>query len=454
MNYHFIAIGGSVMHNLAIALKNKGHQVSGSDDEIFEPSLSRLKGAGLMPDTNGWDKSRIHGDLDAIILGMHAKSDNPELIEARRLGISVYSFPEFLYEQTRNKTRVVISGSHGKTTITSMVMHVLKQEGILFDYLVGANLEGFDVMVGMNEKAEIAIFEGDEYLTSPLDPRPKFHLYHPDIALVTGIAWDHFNVFPTFENYVEQFRIYVRSIEKGGVYIYYEGDMEAMGLTPFLPFGVTAIPYREIPFDIKDGEYFLVYDRKKYPVDIFGLHNIQNIAGAWKICGQLGITDESFLRAIVSFRGASRRLEKVFETAESTVYWDFAHAPSKVRATVDAVKQKYAERRLVACLELHTYSSLSKEFLMNYRDSMHGADIAAVYFNPHAIALKGLKMLDFEDIRQSFAHSDLHIFNDSKVMQQFLRGFTWTGSNLLMMSSGDFDGIRIREFSATLFDGE
>ncbi|MBU2651837.1 MAG: peptidoglycan synthetase [Bacteroidetes bacterium] len=454
MKYHFIAIGGSVMHNLAIALKNKGNQVSGSDDEIFEPSLGRLKESGLLPDAAGWNKERIKGDLDAIILGMHAKADNPELIEARRLGIPVYSFPEFLYEQTRNKTRVVISGSHGKTTITSMVMHVLKQEGILFDYLVGAKLEGFDVMVGMNEKANIAVFEGDEYLTSPLDPRPKFHLYHPDIALVTGIAWDHYNVFPTFENYLEQFMIFVRSIEKGGIYIYYEGDKNAIDLLPFLPVGVTAVPYREVPFDIQNGDYFLVYDQKRYPLDLFGLHNIQNIAGAWKICGQLGVSDEAFLNAIATFRGASRRLEKVYESKESTVYWDFAHAPSKVRATVEAVRQKYPERRLVACLELHTYSSLSKDFLTNYGSSMHGADIAAVYFNPHAIALKGLKMLDFEDVRQAFAHSDLHVFNDSKVMQQFLKGLSWTGTNLLMMSSGDFDGIKVRDFSASLLKGK
>ena len=447
MRVHFIAIGGSAMHNLAIALHNKGYIVSGSDDEIFEPSKGRLKKLGLLPETEGWDVSRISNSLDAIILGMHAKADNPELLKAKELGLKIFSYPEYLYEQSKNKKRVVIGGSHGKTTITAMILHVLQKAGLNCDYMVGAQLEGFDVMVKLSEEAEIMIFEGDEYLTSPIDRRPKFHLYKPDIALLSGVAWDHINVFPTFDNYVEQFREFIHLISEGGTLIYCADDETLGQISPNSRDDIKRIPYSVPEYFIADGVSQLIDHGKAYPLMVFGRHNLMNMNGARWICRELGITDETFLSAIQSFKGASKRLEFVAGNSSVSVYKDFAHAPSKVKATLQAIREQYPGKNVVACLELHTYSSLSKEFLSHYLHSLDEADVQLVYFNPHAIQLKRLPPLSPEQVKEGFGNLGLSVFTDSKTLQENLLGMDWNNSVLLLMSSGNYDGMDIAGFA-------
>ena len=450
MRVHFIAIGGSAMHNLAIALHNKGYIVSGSDDEIFEPSKGRLKKLGLLPETVGWDVSRISTSLDAVILGMHAKADNPELLKAKEMGLKIFSYPEYLYEQSKNKKRVVIGGSHGKTTITAMILHVLQKAGLDCDYMVGAQLEGFDVMVKLSEEAEIMIFEGDEYLTSPIDRRPKFHLYKPDIALLSGVAWDHINVFPTFDNYVEQFREFIRLISTGGTLIYCADDETLRQISPDSRDDIKRIPYSVPEYFIADGVSQLIDSGKAYPLMVFGRHNLMNMNGARWICRELGITDETFLSAIQSFKGASKRLEFIAGNSSVSVYKDFAHAPSKVKATLHAVREQYPGKNVVACLELHTYSSLSKEFLSHYLHSLDEADVQLVYFNPHAIQLKRLPPLSPEQVKEGFGNSGLSVFTDSRALQENLLSMDWNNSVLLLMSSGDYDGMDIARFAGEI----
>ena len=440
MKVHFIAIGGSAMHNLALALQYKGYSISGSDDEIFEPSKSRLEKAGLLPSEYGWHPDRIVRGLDAIILGMHAKADNPELLKAKELGLKIYSYPEFLYEQSKSKQRVVIAGSHGKTSITAMIMHVLQIAGIDFDYMVGAQLEGFDVMVRMSDKAKVMLFEGDEYLTSALDLRPKFHLYKPHIALISGIAWDHINVFPTFEIYKEQFKIFIDQIQKGGSLIYYEGDPELKDISN-LNNEISVEPYLQPDLERIGDNIFLKLANEKYQLQIFGDHNMQNVAGAMAVCSSLGIGDRVFARAISSFKGASKRLQFIDGNEFTSVYLDFAHAPSKLKATVDAVKDHFNDRTLVACMELHTYSSLNQKFLQEYKGAMDKADIAYVYFNRHTLELKRLPEITIDQVRSAFGRSDLKVYNDSGEMISALEKENWTNSILLLMSSGNFDGL-------------
>lgn len=443
MKIHFIAIGGSVMHNLAIALHLKGERVTGSDDEIFEPSRSRLSRYGLLPPNEGWHPERITGDLDAVILGMHAREDNPELIRAKELGIKIYSFPEFLYDHAKEKLRVVIGGSHGKTTITAMIMHVLKKAGKDFDYLVGAQLDGFDVMVRLTDSAPVMIFEGDEYLTSILDKRPKFHLYKPHIALISGIAWDHMNVFPTLENYIEQFREFIGFIKPGGKLIYCDEDKEVKKLCLENKSGLELIPYRAHDFVIDQGMTSVIYRDKKYPLNIFGYHNLLNISGAEKVCNQLGISNENFLEWIKDYRGAARRMEFVGGNETTAIYKDFAHSPSKLYSTTRALKEQFPERELVACMELHTYSSLNKVFLKEYKDTMKFADRAIVYFNPHALILKRLPDLNASEVSAAFHHKNITVLNDMKEVLDILKDTDWENRNLLLMSSGDFDGMDI-----------
>ena len=428
------------MHNLALALHNKAYEISGSDDEIFEPSRSRLKKAGLLPPKYGWYDEKITAEIDAVILGMHAKLDNPELIKAKELGLKIYSYPEFLFEQSRDKQRVVIAGSHGKTTITAMIMHVLQEAGMAFDFMVGAQLEGFDVMVSMSKGADIMLFEGDEYLTSALDPRPKFHLYRPHIALISGIAWDHINVFPTFEMYKEQFRKFIELIRSDGTLIYYEGDKNLKDLVNSNE-NIFYIPYL-IPDLIKeDNTIILMVDDQKFPLMVFGDHNMQNIAGAMEVCRALGIRDEVFAKAISTFKGASKRLQLIDENETTSVYLDFAHAPSKLKATVDAVKGHFQHKKLIACMELHTYSSLSKDFLDEYRGSMDKADQAYVYFNPHTLEIKRLPEISIEQVKEAFNREDLKVYNDSSEMLSDLMQQDWDNAMLLLMSSGNFDGL-------------
>lgn len=444
---HFIAIGGSAMHNLAIALHQQGYEVSGSDDEIFEPSRSRLERLGLLPDKLGWDANRLHAGIDAVILGMHARIDNPELLRAQELQIPVFSYPSFFRERTKNKTRVVIGGSHGKTTITSMIVHVLRHAGVDVDYLVGAQLEGFDCMVRLSEKSSVAIIEGDEYLASALEPVPKFHLYEPDIALISGIAWDHINVFKTFDHYVEQFKIFIEKIEPGGKLIYCEEDQVVQTLASDPDLKVDRIAYRTPPHRISDGATILQTASGDVPIAVFGKHNLQNMEGARHVCHMLGIGDREFHSAIKSFTGAAKRLEKLVETPERTVFKDFAHSPSKLKATVQAVREQFPDRQLIACMELHTFSSLSEHFLDQYNGAMSGADKAIVFYDPHAVQLKRLPQIPPERIKKAFGRDDVLVLSDPIAVMGAVREHRKPESVLLMMSSGNFGGLDLQALS-------
>ncbi len=444
---HFIAIGGSAMHNLAIALSLKNYKVSGSDDEIFEPSKSRLKKYGLLPESFGWDANNITADIDEVILGMHARKDNPELLKAQELGIKIYSYPEYLYEQSKDKIRIVIGGSHGKTTITAMILHVFQQLNIECDYMVGAKLEGFDVMVKLTEEANYMLIEGDEYLTSPIDRRPKFHLYKPNIALLSGIAWDHINVFPTYDIYVDQFRTFIKLIDPKGALVYCSADKELKTLVEQTAVGLKKLPYSIPAHHIdSDGITHLQYNAKDFALQIFGDHNLMNLTGARLVCEQIGISAISFLTAIQSFKGASNRLELIAEGKNTKVFKDFAHSPSKLKATTEAVKAQFENRKLIACMELHTFSSLSAEFLSHYTGSMDAADLAIVYFNPHTIAHKKLKPISKEQVKKGFKRDDLLVFTKSEELQNFLLGLDFKNKNMLIMTSGNLDGLDLKAF--------
>lgn len=444
MRVHFIAIGGSAMHNLAIALHLKGFSVSGSDDEIFDPSKSRLEKHNILPEAWGWFPDKINASLDAIILGMHARIDNPELLRAQELGLKIYSYPEYIYEQTKDKVRVVIGGSHGKTTTTSMVMHVLKENSINFDYMVGAQIEGFETMVKLTKEAKIAIFEGDEYLSSPIDRRPKFHLYHPHVALLTGIAWDHINVFPTFDNYVEQFEIFTDLIQKDGSLIYFEEDEHIQTILKNKREDITYIPYNTHPFRVENNLSILKSESGEYALEIFGEHNLQNLMGAYHICKSIGISDLDFYSSIQNFSGAARRLQKLDENDTCSVFQDFAHSPSKLQATTQAVKKQYQNRKLIACMELHTFSSLKKEFLPHYKDTMCTADQAFVYFDPKTIAHKKLEPITKEQVAEAFGGDNLKVYTDSDLLISDLLAMNFTNTNVLLMSSGNFTGVDLK----------
>lgn len=445
MHIHFIAIGGSAMHNLALALHDKGYTVSGSDDVIFEPSKTRLEAKGLLPETYGWFPGKITRDLDAIILGMHAKADNPELLRARELGLKIYSYPEFLYEQSKYKTRVVIGGSHGKTTITAMILHVMHYHDRPVDYMVGAQLDGFDQMVHLTEENDFIVLEGDEYLSSALDRRPKFHLYRPNIALLSGIAWDHINVFPTFDDYVEQFRVFVDGIVKGGSITYNEEDDKLREVVEASENTIRKLPYRTPVYTVENGKTILETPEGPMPIEVFGKHNLSNLAGAKWICQNMGVDEGDFFEAIASFKGASKRLEKIAEGRTSVAFKDFAHAPSKVTATTRAVREQYPDRKLIACLELHTYSSFNPEFLKEYKGAMDSADIAAVFYLPESVKIKGLKEVSPEQIRQAFDCGNLNIFTDAGTFHEFVYGQDYAGSVLLLMSSGNYGGLDLEE---------
>ncbi|MDT7833491.1 Mur ligase family protein [Flavobacteriaceae bacterium S356] len=445
MNIHFIAIGGSAMHNLAIALHLKGYQVSGSDDTIHDPSKSRLEKYGLLPSEFGWFKEKISSDLDVIILGMHAKKDNPELLEAQKLGLKIYSYPEFLYEQSIDKTRVVIGGSHGKTTITSMILHVLNYHEREVDYMVGAQLEGFETMVHLTKENDFIVLEGDEYLSSPIDRRPKFHLYKPNIALISGIAWDHINVFPTFENYVDQFRIFTDSLIHGGSMVYNEEDPVVKEIVESSENSIKKYSYGTPEYTIENGITYLDTSDGDMPLEIFGDHNLQNLAGAKWICQHMGIDEDDFYEAISSFKGASKRLEKIAENDKTVVFKDFAHSPSKVDATTKAVKKQYADRTVVACLELHTYSSLNADFLREYEGALDSADVAVVFYSPHAVKIKQLDEVTVDQIGDAFKRDDLIIYTNPSDFKAFLFRQDLQDKALLLMSSGNYGGLDFNE---------
>lgn len=452
MRVHLIAIGGSAMHNMALALHEKGYKVTGSDDEINEPSKSRLAKKGLLPDAIGWFPAKLDSTIDAIILGMHARADNPELIKAKELGLKIYSYPEFIYEATKEKTRIVIGGSHGKTTITAMILHVLNYNKVNADFMVGAQLEGFDTMVKLTKEAAVAVIEGDEYLASPIDRRPKFHLYKPNVALLSGIAWDHINVFPTFDIYVDQFKMFIDLIEPNGSLVYCSEDKELVKVAEVSgkKNNVRKMGYSVPPNRIVNGTTYLIVDGKEIPLSVFGDHNLMNLTGARLVCNQVGISDTQFYNAIQSFKGAAKRLELVYKTDNFNFYKDFAHSPSKLKATTAAVKQQFDNRHVVACMELHTFSSLTEAFLNEYNGAMNTADEAIVYYNPHTIAHKKLKPISEEQVLKAFNRNDLKVFTDSKAVTDYLRSKSWKNSVLLMMSSGNFDGVDFNQLAKSL----
>ena len=448
---HFIAIGGAAMHNLAIAISKKNDfLVTGSDDEIFEPSYSRLKKNGLLPAEMGWFPERIHSGLSAVIVGMHATIDNPELLRAKELGLKIFSFPEYLYQQTRSKTRIVVGGSHGKTTTTAMILFVLKQLKIDADYMVGAQIEGFDNMVKLSYEARIAVFEGDEYLTSPIDRRPKFHLYKPHIAVLTGIAWDHINVFPTFPLYVEQFKKFTDLMEVQGRLIYFDGDENLNHIVAGLRRDIVPFAYNTPKHEVRNGITYLKTKKAEVPLKIFGEHNLQNMEAARLACRQIGVTDQQFYSVIKDFPGASNRLQKIVETEKDVAIKVFAHSPSQLKATVNAVKSQFPDRQLIACMELHTFSSLTEDFLPQYAACMEQADMAFVYYNPEVIQHKRLKDIEPEQVKKAFGGNNLEVFTDSAALQAKLRSLNYDNTALLFMTSGNFSGVQLIEFAEEL----
>jgi UDP-N-acetylmuramate: L-alanyl-gamma-D-glutamyl-meso-diaminopimelate ligase len=450
MKIHFIAIGGSAMHNLALALNHKGYNITGSDDVIFEPSKSRLADKGLLPEVIGWFPEKITNTLDAVILGMHAKADNPELLKAQELQLQIFSYPEFLYEQSKNKTRVVIGGSHGKTTITSMILHVLKYHGREVDYMVGAQLDGFDRMVHLTEENDFIVLEGDEYLSSPIDRRPKFHLYKPNIALLSGIAWDHINVFPTFENYLEQFQIFVDSIVKGGSITYNQDDENVCKVVEASENTIRKLPYSVPEYTVENGQTLLETPEGAMPIEVFGQHNLSNLSGAKWICQNMGIDEEDFYEAIATFKGASKRLEKIAESKTCVAYKDFAHAPSKVAATTKAVKEQYPERTLIACLELHTYSSFNPQFLKLYKGALDAADVPIVFYLPESVAIKKLAPVSKAQIAEAFEIEDLKIITNSDDLKTYIDAQNLDNSVLLLMSSGNYGGLDLKALKSRI----
>ena len=443
MKIHFIAIGGSAMHNLAIALKLKGYSITGSDDSINDPSKSRLKKYNLLPEKEGWFSDKISSDIDAVVLGMHAKDDNPELLKAREIGLKIYSYPEFIFNQSKDKIRIVIGGSHGKTSITSLVLHVLSTLNIEYDYMVGAQLDGFEVMVKLSDTSKYIVLEGDEYLSSALDLRPKFHLYKPHIALISGIAWDHINVFKTFENYLKQFEIFINSIEKNGTLVYNELDPELKKLVSSNKSNLNYIPYSIPKHKIIDGISFIDINNRLYRLKIFGDHNLQNISGALNICKALGVESEDFYNAITSFNGASNRLELVYKSSDTIIFKDFAHSPSKVKATTEAVHKQFPNRKLISFFELHTYSSLNPLFLEKYRDTLKHSDECYIYYSEKNMRIKRLEPIDSELIIRSFNHSSLTVIDNYEKLNKKIYDLDLSNSVLLMMSSGKFGGLDI-----------
>ena len=431
------------MHNMAIALHRKGFKVTGSDDVLFEPSVSRLSKYGLFPEKEGWYPEKVTSDIDAVILGMHARADNPELLKAQELGLKIYSYPEYIYEHSKDKLRVVIGGSHGKTTITSMILHVLKNTGKDFDYLVGAQLEGFDTMVRLTDEAPVIVIEGDEYLSSAIDRRPKFHLYKASIGVISGIAWDHINVFPTFDNYVEQFKLFIDTIQPGGKLIYSETDAVLNDVVKSDDSKIEKFPYSLPVYNIKYGITNIIDGQKEYRLQVFGEHNLLNMEAARIVCENLGIKMEDFYTQMSSFKGAARRLELVGKNESAEFFKDFAHSPSKLTATIHAVKTQFPDRKLIACIELHTFSSLNKDFLSQYTHTMDEADIAFVFIDKKTFEQKKMTPYAAETVKEAFSREDLVFYNDPAELQKRLESIVMKGTNLLMMSSGNFGGINL-----------
>ena len=451
MRIHLIAIGGAVMHNLALALKKAGHHVSGSDDDIQSPSKERLVAAGLFPDNLGWHESNITENIDLVILGMHARKDNPELLKSMELGLEIKSFPEFLGEAYKDKKKIVVAGSHGKTTTTSMIMYILKNMGVDYDYMVGSNIEGFKTMVSLTD-APFAVIEGDEYLSSPLDMSSKFLHYEPDIAIITGIAWDHINVFPTFESYLETFRSFISSIKKGGTLIYFKHDEILNKMVEDYATGINLMPYEALPFELSSNGKLYLRDseNKQTEIEIFGKHNLENLQAAIYACTLLGCDKDQVIAAVKGFSGAGRRLEKIREENGFVSYLDFAHAPSKLKSTVEAVRHRYPEKNLIAIYELHTFSSLNEDFLKEYKGSMDPADNSIVYYNEHTFELKKMPILEKQKVMDAFDTSSLEVITKTEELNQYIKDQNLNNTVLLWMTSGTFGGMDIRGFTNSL----
>ncbi len=446
MKIHIIAIGGSIMHNLAIDLKNNGHTVTGSDDDIHEPSRSRLQQHGLLPEKTGWFPDKITKDIDIIILGMHARQDNPELLKAQELGLKIYSYPEFIYHNSIHKKRIVVGGSHGKTTITAIILHVLKKNNYAFDYLVGAQIQGFDTMVNITNTNPYLIAEGDEYLASPIDPRPKFLIYQPHIAVISGIAWDHINVFPTFQDYLNAFEQYIQSVQPGGTLIYNASDEQVTNIVRQTKrTDIQYISYTLPQYTIEKAQIFIQHHNQFYPIKIFGQHNLQNIEAAKHVCLQIGMDETTFLKSMSDFTGAAKRLEKWIETEDKIVYRDFAHAPSKVKATLHAVKEIYPDKKIIAVFELHTYSSLNQQFLSEYKDVLKNADYKIVYFDAHTLEIKKMPPLNKEQIQSAFNDTTIHVIDNKSDLLEKLSTINIKNKILLLMSSGTFSDLKKEE---------
>ncbi len=445
MRTHFIAIGGSAMHNLAIALQQKGYTVTGSDDTIFEPSKSRLEKTGLLPEEYGWFPEKITANLDAVILGMHAKPDNPELQKAQELGLKIYSYPEFLYEQSKDKTRVVIGGSHGKTSITAMILHVMHYHEKEVDYMVGAQLEGFDTMVHLTSDNDFIVLEGDEYLSSPIDRRPKFHLYQANIALISGIAWDHVNVFETFEDYKKQFEIFTDTMINGSILVYNEEDPLVKEVAEAATKPTRKHAYNTPNYTIKNGVTFLETPEGEMPIEVFGEHNLNNLAGAKWICQHMGVDEAEFYEAIADFKGASKRLEKIADKKGTVIFKDYAHSPSKVKATTEAVRKQFPKKRFIACLELHTYSSLTPAFLQQYKNTLSAADEVVVFYSPEAVEIKQLQALNPQQISEAIKHDRLNVYTNPVMFKAYLKNEAFANTVLLLMSSGNYGGLNFKE---------
>ena len=442
---HFISIGGSVMHSLAIELKRLNYVVTGSDDVIYEPSKSSLIENDLYPKELGWHESNIKDDLDFVILGMHARSDNPELKLAKHKKIKIYSFPEFVYEYSKNKTRVVIAGSHGKTTIASMVLHVLKNNTINVDYLLGAKIEGLSNSVSLSNENDFIIIEGDEYLSSRIHDTPKFHVYKPNIALISGISWDHVNVFPTFDVYKNQFGVFIDKIVDGGVLIYNDNDLEILDLLKNNQNFIRKIPYSRHNYIAKDNKFFIETDEGILPLKIFGKHNMENLSGAKQVCNLIGLTDDEFYNSILTFKGATNRLQLKEIKLGRSVIIDFAHSPSKLKASIDAVKTNFSGE-LVGVYELHTFSSFHKKFQIHYRGTMDKCDYPIIFIDRSNPKLKN-QDLDEESLKKSFNNLKMKFIFDKDELDNYIMSFEQLNLNLLLMSSGKFGGIDVDRLS-------
>lgn len=441
---HLIAIGGSIMHNLALALDNQGHIVTGSDDQIFEPALTRLTTHGLLPARMGWYPEKITTDLDLIILGMHAKSTNPELARALELGIPIVSFPEYVARSSADKMRIVVAGSHGKTTTTSMLMHLFKALGKSFDYLVGAGIEGFDRMVSLTE-APYIIIEGDEYLSSCLDSRPKFLHYNPQIAIITGIAWDHYNVFPTLELYHKSFADFILSMKEGSTLFYFEEDEALTNLVNDHGKHLNAYSYGAVPHVWQNGQSYIRDGELLFATSVFGSHNFQNMQAVISVCTQLGFPRQEVVEALSSFKGSRKRMELLAEGNGKAAYLDFAHSPSKVRATLNAFREKYPEKKILTIIELHTYSSLNLDFLPQYAGSLKDTDHAIVYYDSHALAIKNMNPLSEPDIKNSFKREDIDVISHINELEDKILRLRQGTDILIFMGSGNFGDLDLRK---------